>query len=85
MANGPSYLSAQLGSRLAEHGMTHTRGKPYRPMMQGKIERYHRSLKNQIPLENYYVYRLLGSASRARVCRPGLLSWSQTPQEVVAV
>ncbi len=46
--NGPSYLSAQLGSWLAEHGMTHTRGKPYHPMTQGKIERYHRSMKNQI-------------------------------------
>ena len=36
--NGPSYLSAQLGSWLAEHGMTHSRGKPYHPMTQGKIE-----------------------------------------------
>ena len=53
--NGPSYLSAQLGSWLAEHGMTHTRGKPYHPMTQGKIERYHRSMKNQILLENYYL------------------------------
>jgi len=53
--NGPSYLSAQLGSCLAEHGMTHTRGKPYHPMTQGKIERYHRSMKNQILLENYYL------------------------------
>jgi transposase InsO family protein len=44
--SGPSYVSAQLGS--AEHGMTHTRGKPYHPMTQGKIERYHRSMKNQI-------------------------------------
>jgi transposase InsO family protein len=53
--NGPSYLSAQLGSWLAEHGMTHTRGKPYHPMTQGKIERYHRSMENQILLENYYL------------------------------
>ena len=53
--NGPSYVSAQLGSWLAEHGMTHSRGKPYHPMTQGKIERYHRSLKNQILLENYYL------------------------------
>jgi putative transposase len=35
--------------------MEHTRGKPYHPMTQGKIERYHRSLKNQILLENYYL------------------------------
>ena len=53
--NGPSYVSARLGSWLAEHGMTHTRGKPYHPMTQGKIERYHRSMKNQILLENYYL------------------------------
>jgi putative transposase len=53
--NGPSYLSAQLGAWLAEHGMAHTRGQPYHPMTQGKIERYHRSLKNRILLENYYL------------------------------
>ena len=53
--NGPSYVSAQLGSWLAQHGMTHTRGQPYHPMTQGKIERYHRSMKNQILLENYYL------------------------------
>ena len=61
----PSYLSAQLGSWLAEHGMTHTRGKPYHPMTQGKIERYfHRSMKNQILLENYYLPGHLEQASR---------------------
>jgi putative transposase len=27
----------------------------YHPMTQGKIERYHRSMKNQILLENYYL------------------------------
>jgi transposase InsO family protein len=53
--NGPSYLSGQLASWLAEHDMAHTRGKPYHPMTQGKIERYHRSMKNQILLENYYL------------------------------
>ena len=34
--------------------MSHTRGRPYHPQTQGKIERWHRSLKNQILLENYY-------------------------------
>ena len=33
--------------------MGHTRGKPYHPMIQGKIERDHRSMKNQVLLENY--------------------------------
>ena len=30
------------------------RGRPYHPQTQDKIERWHRSLKNQIVLENYY-------------------------------
>ena len=34
--------------------MEHTRGAPYHPMTQGKIERYHRSMKNVVKLENYY-------------------------------
>ena len=36
------------------HGIQHTRGQPFHPMTQGKIERYHRSLKNVICLENHY-------------------------------
>jgi len=53
--NGPSYISAELGTWLDDNGMTHTRGRPYHPQTQGKIERYHRSMKNQILLENYYL------------------------------
>ena len=53
--NGPCYVSRQLSEYLDEHGMTHTRGKPYHPMTQGKIERYHRTLKNTVKLENYYL------------------------------
>ena len=53
--NGPSYVSAELRDWLEAQSMTHTRGRPYHPMTQGKIERYHRSMKNQILLENYYL------------------------------
>jgi len=53
--NGPCYIASQLGEWLDAHGMAHTRGKPYHPMTQGKIERYHRSMKNRILLENYYL------------------------------
>ncbi len=35
--------------------MTHTRGAPYHPQTQGKIERWHRSMKNQILLNHYYL------------------------------
>lgn len=53
--NGPCYIASQLGEWLEEQGMGHTRGKPYHPMTQGKIERYHRTMKNQVVLENYYL------------------------------
>jgi putative transposase len=52
--NGPCYISGELKQYLADRGFTHTRGKPYHPMTQGKIERYHRSMKNILLLDNYY-------------------------------
>ena len=52
--NGPCYVSKALKEYLAQEGIAHTRGKPYHPMTQGKIERYHRSMKNILLLENYY-------------------------------
>ena len=52
--NGPCYLSGELKDYLEKQGMTHTRGAPYHPMTQGKIERYHRSMKNVVKLQNYY-------------------------------
>ena len=35
--------------------MDHLRGAPYHPQTQGKIERWHQTLKNRILLENYYL------------------------------
>ncbi len=34
--------------------MKHTRGRPLHPQTQGKIERYHRSMKNVVKLDNYF-------------------------------
>jgi putative transposase len=53
--NAPSYVTAELADWLGERGMSHSRGKPYHPMTQGKIERWHLSLKSRILLENYYL------------------------------
>src|SRR5207244_358837 len=38
-----------------ETGIRHIPGRHYHPMTQGKIERYHRSMKNRILLDNYYL------------------------------
>ena len=53
--NGPCYLAADLADYLQDQNMPHTRGRPYHPMTQGKIERWHRSLKSSITLEHYYL------------------------------
>lgn len=52
--NGLCYRSGDLADYLAANGVTHAGGKPYHPQTQGKIERRHRSMKNQILLNNYY-------------------------------
>lgn len=53
--NGPAFVSRELAEYLEQRAMGHTRGRPYHPMTQGKIERYHRTMKNVIKLQNYYL------------------------------
>ncbi len=53
--NGSSYISGDLAEWLNGQGMDHVRGAPYHPQTQGKIERWHQTLKNRILLENYYL------------------------------
>ncbi len=53
--NGSSYISGDLAAWLEEHKMDYVRGAPYHPQTQGKIERWHQTLKNRILLENYYM------------------------------
>lgn len=52
--NGSSYISGDLAEWLDDKGMDHVRGAPYHPQTQGKIERWHQTLKNRILLENYF-------------------------------
>ena len=65
--NGPCYVSGELATYLGRHGMEHTRGAPYHPQTQGKIERsigrfvehynhrrYHESLDNVTPADAYH-------------------------------
>src|SRR5262249_46568939 len=53
--NGSKYISGDLAKWLDDRKMQHVRGAPYHPMTQGKIERWHQTLKNRILLENYYL------------------------------
>jgi transposase InsO family protein len=53
--NGSSYISGDLADWLKGHGMGHVRGAPNHPQTQGKIERWHQTLKNRILLENYFL------------------------------
>ena len=68
--NGPCYISGDLATYLRRHGMQHTRGAPYPPQAQGKIERsigrfvehcnrrrYHESLDNVTPVDAYHGWR----------------------------
>ncbi|WP_044155646.1 DDE-type integrase/transposase/recombinase, partial [Escherichia coli] len=48
--NGPSYVASDLADWLGIRGMTHIRGAPCHPQTQGKIARWHQTLKNRILL-----------------------------------
>ena len=53
--NGPCYIASSLKRYLSnEYHIKHIHGKPLHPQTQGKIERYHRSMKNVIKLNHYF-------------------------------
>ena len=53
--NGSCYISKDLKEHLnVVHEMNPIHGRPYHPQTQGKIERYHRTMKNVVKLDNYY-------------------------------
>jgi len=53
--NGASYVAAELAEYLDGKGMDHVRGAPHHPQTQGKIERWHQTMKNRVLLENYFL------------------------------
>ena len=52
--NGPCYISKDLKDYLDSKEIAYIRSAPYYPQTQGKIERYHCSIRNVINLHNYY-------------------------------
>ena len=53
--NGPGYIADELAGWLAARGMPQIHGAPCHPQTQGTIERWHRTLKNRILLENHHL------------------------------
>jgi len=51
--NGPGYLSRQFNDYLSLVDIKHVVASPYHPQTNGKIERYHRSIKGEINLVPY--------------------------------
>src|SRR6185312_11837604 len=52
--NGPCYIASDLGEWLEKRSIEQVHGAPRHPQTQGKIERWHQTLKNRILLENYF-------------------------------
>ena len=53
--NGPCYIASELADYIEAQAMSHVRGAPMHPQTQGKIERWHQTMKNRILLENYFL------------------------------
>ena len=52
--NGSIYITGDLAEYLKDKSMKQVRGAPMHPQTQGKIERWHQTLKNRILFENYF-------------------------------
>lgn len=65
--NGACYVSGELKDYLNKINIQQVHGRPAHPQTQGKIERYHRTMKNVVKLENYYAPGELENAIAAFV------------------
>jgi len=52
--NGPAFISDALAAYLKPYQIHHIHSRPYHPQTQGKIERYHRSMKSIVKLDTFY-------------------------------
>ena len=63
--NGPQFIARDFKSFIREAGLTHVRTSPYYPQSNGKLERYHRTIKTdclrpQTPLSLDDARRVIG-------------------------
>jgi len=52
--NGSCYIAGELKNFLTSRDIKPIQRKPMYPQTQGEIERYHRTMKNVVKLDNYY-------------------------------
>jgi len=52
--NGSCYISSEIKTFFKRLGIKAINGRACHPQTQGKIERYHRTMKNVVKLDNYY-------------------------------
>lgn len=68
--NGSCYIANELKSYLKDnYQMQQVHGRPNHPQTQGKIERYHRTMKNVVKLDNYFAPEELEMALEKFVSR----------------
>lgn len=65
--NGACYVGSELKQYLKTVGVKQVHGKLCHPQTQGKIERYHRSMKNVVKLDHYYCPEQLNQALKSFV------------------
>jgi transposase InsO family protein len=53
--NGSAFVSKHLQAYVDKEEIQHVKCAPFHPMTQGKIEHYHRSMKNLLFLEHCYL------------------------------
>ena len=63
--NGPGYIFRQFGDYLRLVGIRHILASPFHPQTNGKIERYHRTIKGELSLMPYEMPGELEEAIRA--------------------
>ena len=60
--NGPAFISEALAQFLKPYEIDQVHGRPHHPQTQGKIERYHRSMKSIVKLDTYFLPSMLEQA-----------------------
>jgi putative transposase len=56
--NGPAFIAAALADYLKAYAIDHIHGRAQHPQTQGKIERYHRSMKAVVKLNTLFPWEV---------------------------